>query len=237
MTTQRRTCTPADARACWESFEEKAKTPPTVRGVAKALNASGQFHEVAPATVGRWHKANWQVKPPNGQGRQPKIVEAQAKLEQVVPALTGDPTTRLSDLKGKPSAPKGDGEKPSSTEAARPMSQEEILVYAAEQTAKVEKVEGEKLKDEHLDDIMRTAIVVSRVSRKLVGPILLEQPGQMIGILTALMGSVVAAAQQRKLDSEAGTGMKVIEGEIIEGERDTRFDAVFQKLKAIEDAA
>ncbi len=89
-----RAATPADAKAVWESFE-KAGTKPTWRGIAKALEASGQFYPVHHSKIARWRKNGWVARKKT---RDPAVVEAAAKLDAAVPVITGDPTTRTADL-------------------------------------------------------------------------------------------------------------------------------------------
>jgi hypothetical protein len=87
--TNMRHATRADARAVWE-----AQTKPSVRSVANALNASGQFEEISYRTIHRWKQAGWQV--PVHPVRPPP---ARASLDAAVPVVVGDPTATMAKLR------------------------------------------------------------------------------------------------------------------------------------------
>jgi hypothetical protein len=87
--TNMRHATPADARAVWE-----AQTKPSVRSVANALNASGQYREISYRTIHRWKQAGWQV-PVHPVPPPP----ARASLDAAVPVVVGDPAATKAKLR------------------------------------------------------------------------------------------------------------------------------------------
>ena len=72
---------------------EAAGTKPTVRAVADALSASGQFMPVSPSTVHRWQKGAWRAV---GKAGRPKSVANAPDLAAM--ALSGDPTSTRKDI-------------------------------------------------------------------------------------------------------------------------------------------
>lgn len=83
--------TPQEAKACWESMEN-----PNYSSVARSLTQAGR-----PSTadaVRRWKANGWQFK--SGRPTRARTYDefATRSLDVNLPAITGDPTTRLSEL-------------------------------------------------------------------------------------------------------------------------------------------
>ena len=115
-----RAANPDDARAVWEALEA-AGTKPTIRAVADALNASGQFTPVSPSTVHRWQQRTWKGVEKAGR---PKSVANAPDLAAV--ALTGDPTSTRTDI-----AARADAEE---VERLREMRTEELMALAGRES-------------------------------------------------------------------------------------------------------
>lgn len=75
---------------------------PTVRSVADALMASGQFLPVSYRAIQRWKQRGWT--PAQGKARQPALAETAAKVDAAVPVLTGDPASRTEAVVLDPKA-------------------------------------------------------------------------------------------------------------------------------------
>src|SRR5262245_2201345 len=115
-----RAANPDDALAVREALEA-AGTKPTIRAVADALNASGQFTPVSPSTVHRWQQRAWQGVEKAGR---PKSVANAPDLAAA--ALTGDPTSTRKDIVARADAEE--------VERLREMRGEELIALAGRES-------------------------------------------------------------------------------------------------------
>lgn len=220
-----RAATPDDAKAVWDSIKNAGRRP-SVRGVATALNASGQFLTVPHVTVQRWKARNWTA--PKQRGREPALQAAVSKLDAVVPALTGKAVDRIEAIEGKPPAPIGGGKASPSTEGKGSQASDDPPT-PMQGRARALAAEFDLLSE--ADKIKQTTLRVARtlfVFTSLVEErpdLIVEAPQAAGAIVKALAGSMVAMVNGVKAGEEAEkrareAAMKTIESDAAPPEED-----------------
>jgi hypothetical protein len=180
-----RHATPADARAVWE-----AQTKPSVRSVANALNASGQYREISYRTIHRWKQAGWQV--PVHPVRPPP---ARASLDAAVPVVVGDPVATMARL----------------TEALE-------SVVGKGELKRLLKAPGDKLYTELERQSMALLIIAEKLALARALETDPQHLGNLAKAATGALLSLVSAARLRvpPVEKDRTTSLKMVEHDDLE---------------------
>jgi hypothetical protein len=183
--TNMRHATPADARAVWE-----AQTKPSVRSVANALNASGQYREISYRTIHRWKQAGWQV-PVHPVPPPP----ARASLDAAVPVVVGDPVATMARL----------------TEALE-------SVVGKGELKRLLKAPGDKLYTELERQSMALLIIAEKLALARALETDPQHLGNLAKAATGALLSLVSAARLRvpPVEKDRTTSLKMVEHDDLE---------------------
>ncbi len=197
--------TPAEAKACWDSM-----TNPTIYGLSRRLLATGR--PIARQTLYRWQQNGWKTlvvgRPARDSGTE--LQKSIDVLDETLPILTGDPTSRLSDIVPK-----------TSTLQSLVVHGDTSPVWDGDLIA-LEKLTDAELTRKFGRDIFVTGSLILKKMQKHIDKLVTKHPEQtakmFAGIVLALESGTAAYERLRRLNED---NLKVVNppgtnGDVIE---------------------